>query len=159
MSTISLLHRQMLTFIPYPNYYSIPHDTRSFVSSAIQIVTNPAAVVPLQRLRFSAELLPWLALHKVILQQAATSLLIFPSMSLVFCTPRELTVVSIDVSLFTTSLSCSCLLAWRRMTSWPLAVQALSLLRCMFPSLFVSSPLCHRWLVQMTVAHLYEHVA
>jgi len=46
--------------------------------------------VPLWRLGSSAELLLWLALRKVILHQAGTSLLIFPSMSLVFSTPSEI---------------------------------------------------------------------
>jgi len=56
------------------------------------------------------------------------------SMSIVFPTPSKLADVSTDVPLFVISPSCSCLLTWRRMTSWPLAVQALSPLRYPLPT-------------------------
>ena len=105
------LHGHMLIFNPYPNYYSIPHDTRWLASSAVQATTNPAAVVPLQRLGSSAELLLWLAPRKVISSIRPGHILL--SISYTY----KLADVSINVPLSVISPSCSCLVTWRSMTS------------------------------------------
>ena len=140
------LHRHMLTLIPYPNYYSIPHDTRSLVlwSSAVQAATDPAAVVPLQTRVFSWALL-WLAPRKVILHQASSmsihlaSLLMSPSMSRYLLFLRRVATCWLGVEWP--------LDPWlsKRYLRWGIRCQRNT-------SLFASSPSCHRWLVQKTVA-------
>ena len=73
----------MLTFIPYHNHHiiiTITHDTRSLVSSAVQVTTNPAAVVPRQRLGSSAEFFSGLLFAR--LSSIRPGLLIFSLMSL-----------------------------------------------------------------------------